>query len=877
MAKTYKYCDSGTQTVSIDMSYSDYAGNPIYYSDTFYDWAFWGGYLTFTLANALPTALNVNFTYVQKTYNNGTLLTNVVVYGQATIPAGQSSYVHEVDPRTDRCYKGTSNCYVVTQESYTLIDQTVIPDCGDPQPSCFLGISATTITNATTRGGNDGEIAIAISGATGSSSNVSYSLNGIVYNASGSTTGYTFTGLTAGVYNIYITQGDCFYIQNNNVVVDGEFRTGDFYVKQPTGLTAVENPIIINVQTAINNASAVQDIVTFTFGQDLSDGDYIKFNLTSPFVYNQSFYSKNFPSKTNYFLSSQLTDANGTPAGTNSHEEIAVSFADALSNDALIPKIYYVNVDTNVVKLTAKETGTKFNLTVSNIVISTTGITFTEVQAGTDYCDGQISDNYSISCEVLVNTDMTNQYPELGDLSDYNKIAELTLPFNPVNNNHNFDISPILKSIVNTPKPDITLTGSTLLIDIMQPYYTKLNELYPLIANTNTVKKRYKTSTDIQWVINSSLDRFSQNNMDDYLGQSLTNITPNFTLSQTSGSTTIENYLISTGDTGTTNIMFSVWNSTNTSIIYNWQTGTTFSVSGGSYYMRISGQTDGYVHSYSKSFYNTQYGQGYDTTIQKLRVDGVKFLTNSPNPKQIQRNSNEFLYFILPKNYGTDLKVKGDLYFYDGTSSTGQTFFIISTGGTNAGGCMVMNISYDKLGLINYEVSGTTNRKIKRVEIAVYQNDGINGDMQYTEEKIYRFEIDEQPRKFGILFQNALGMYDAFDFVGIVEETISREVGLFTIPLDFNTDGSLSQGFKNQATYDTKITKKVIVNTGWIDENHFDWLMELLKSNNIYSTSITNQNYLNLIEFSYKKSSLEDLFDAEFTFEWTIWENNVSL
>jgi len=97
------------------------------------------------------------------------------------------------------------------------------------------------------------------------------------------------------------------------------------------------------------------------------------------------------------------------------------------------------------------------------------------------------------------------------------------------------------------------------------------------------------------------------------------------------------------------------------------------------------------------------------------------------------------------------------------------------------------------------------------------------------------------------------------------------------VPLNYNLNGSISAGQRNTATYNTKIVKKVVVNSGWIDEEHFDWLIELMKSNNIYSTSTTNQNYLNLIEYSYKKSSLDDLFDIEATFEWTIYENNVTI
>jgi hypothetical protein len=371
----------------------------------------------------------------------------------------------------------------------------------------------------------------------------------------------------------------------------------------------------------------------------------------------------------------------------------------------------------------------------------------------------------------MANTDVTNQYPQTGQTTDFNRIAELILPFNP-SNIHRFDISSILKSQVSTPMPNMNMTGATMLPTVMQPYYVKLSELYPLVPNTNTIKKRYKTETGVQWVINSALDRYAANNMQEHI---------------------------------------------------------------------------------------------------ELPVE---FLTNSPSPKQIQRSGNEFLYFILPRDYGTDLDCRGDMYFYDGTQVTGVTFFDISTGGTNAGGCLILNISYDKLGLGAYEVSGSTNRKIKRLDLAIYAS---GGTIQYTETKSYRFEIDEMPRKFGVLFQGQHGTYDSFDFIGTVEETISRTSDTYTIPLNYNTNGSISAGQRNVATYNTKIVKKISVNTGWIDSDHFDWLMEMIQSNNIYSTESANQNYLNLVEYDYKKSSLEDLFSIDITFDWTIYENNVTV
>jgi len=781
-------------------------------------------------------------------------------------------------PVYEQVVGGTQFTVTVYSGETLLVGLFPVEGCGVPPPDCNLTVTGSSHTDVSIRGAADGTITVSTTGASG---NTTWYLNGAYY-VSGASESITFTGLTAGIYDILVTDElDCIATVEDITILDGEFRTGDFTVSYPSGLTAVENPIIIGVSTAVNNPSPNACVTTITVtGATIADNTSITFTLTSPFSYTQTFYAKAYPYKPNYFLASTLNNQYGTPVGTNTNTEIATSLAEALQKDSVIPKVYYINNSGAVVTLWAKETGSRFNLTASNVVSSATGLTVTNTVAGTDYCDGQLSDNYSISCEVLVNTDTTNQYPETGEVSDYNRVAELILPFNP-SNVHRFDISSILKTTVSTPMPDITLTGSTYLPTVMQPWKCKLSELYPLIANTNTIKKRYKTETNVRWSINSSLDRYSTNNMQAYLGQAATNLTADFTFDlswSTTGTVTFTNYLFDVSNTGTTDIQFSLWDFNLTGATYGWQSGTTFTgVSANYYYGYVSGITSGITVVYSKWLYINPLSNSYETINKPDIVNNVKFLTNSPAIKQIQRNSNEFLYFILPKNYGKDLKMKGDLYFYDGTSATGQTFFTISTGTTNAGGCMVMNLSYDKLGLAAYEVTGTTNRKIKRAELAVYQSDAINGDFAYTEVKKYRFEIDEMPRKWGILFQNALGLFDSFDFVGVVEETISRSTDTYTVPLTFGTQGNLVDGFKSTATYNTRIIKKVIANTGWIDEEHFDWLMELMNSNNIYSTSTANQNYLNLIEYNYKKSSLDDLFDIEVTFQWTIFENNITI
>ena len=768
--------------------------------------------------------------------------------------------------------------------NYTLIasKQTVV--CYVP-PACTLDITGTTVTNVTIQGGSDGEIAAATSGATGAT------LTWFINNAedtTGTALTHDFTGLTAGFYDIRVEEEACTALEYSVQVLDGEFRTGNMVLTQAKDLTASENPIIYELRTAQSSGIGNKAVFNLDIDATITNGDSITFNLTAPYEYSQTFYAKGFPDKSNYFLASVLTDQEGNTVGANTLSEIAQSLADALQNDVLIPKVYTINYNGGqVVSLKAKEDGERFTLSNNNVIISG-NIDSDVVQVGVNSYDGQQVDNYSIYAEVFEN-DLTLQYPDEGVTSDYVRVAELELPFSQ-SNIHRFDLAPIMRNFVTSARPRFESTGSTVQPDMMKPYYIRYGEKYPLVSNTNTKKKRFKGVTDVKWVINSALNHYAQNDMSAYLGSTLHDVKASFTAYLTfppapafgyDYDLTFNNYLYQTGNT--TGIAFRV-NDTYNAHDYGYQTGTTFELTGNTSYpyvstgkLYISGTTAGADFVYERNyqaFGSWKYIHVYGTPDFE-QLGSVLFLTNAPDPKLIQRASQEYLYFILKAGYDQQLDVRGDLDFYDGSSVSGATFFEIQNAtGNSAGGVMALNLSYDKLGLAAYETSGSTTRKIKRATFAIWQN---SGDTRYSDHKAYRFEIEDRPRKFGIVFNNVVGGFDSFDFVGIVEETINRSKGTYTIPIPYNTDGSAGQGFKSSAQFNTKVTNKIIVNSGWIDETHFDWLKELMESNDIYSYTTTNQNYLNLDAFKYIKSSLDDLFEVECTFTQTIYENSIDV
>lgn len=771
----YLYCEgcAGAEA-TVAVTYDDTQG-----CSTVFDG--WNGseyqyYSTQTVRVTIPSAIDCDLTVRISQYyeTNG----NFVGYTETTyfnivIPAGQTQGY--VENKT--CQNNFVGDQYYSNDTYTydLASQTIIPSCEQPS-GCDLEITGSTVTSPSLLGSSDGSLTVYISGATGSS--YTFRLNAGTPQSSA-----TFTGLAAGTYQVRVDEGECFS-SIEVTITNGVFNTGTFSIIEPAKIVASENPIMLTIGTANFDSVSLQSKTSLTIQSGITSNYRLVLTLSSPISYTTTFYAKGFPNKNNFFLANTLTNANGDFVKTNSNSEIADSLAQCLQDDIIISSNYYINVNGSVITLVAKTASSRFDITSSNITrynsagsVVSTGVTLTVVQNGTDKYEGDILDNYNIYTE-LYGSKNNIQYGSTLSTGLFDRQTELQLPYQK-SNEMKFDYSEIMKSFVYTPKPDYEFTGFTTITSYMQPFYIKYGEVYPLIANTNTIKKRYKGSSNYIWVCNAALDYEQANVM--------------------------------TGYTGTT----------------------------------ISGYTR-----------------------------NVPFLTNSPSTKQATKNQRELLYFIIKQNLneGT-LAVKGDVVFWDGTALLNQSFITITTGSTNFGGAFCINVSFDRLGLDVIETSN--NKLIKQLNIGVYSGTGTTRNL--TEIKSFLFNLEEPTNRVGLSWLNKLGTYDSFDFAGVAEEGLDRTAKEYTVTRDINFDGSLDIGFKYRASYDVGVTKKLTVNSGWINSETFNWLIELVNSNEVYVYSNEYDNYVRITSFKYTKSSNDTLYNVELELTQTISENNISI
>jgi hypothetical protein len=683
------------------------------------------------------------------------------------------------------------NCIrISTYTNLTVLDGFLV-NCGPPPPSCGLAITGVTSTNETTSGAGDGTITIGVSGNTGGTVTYTATKGLQQLTFTGNTASHTFTGVTTGQWTISVQEGACYDDWSAEInLLQGYLTTAPFTISLPSTIVASENPIVFDILTEPTGQAPAYGEYTFSVdsGSTIPQDFHIIFNLTTP-LYNTTIWSKGFPNRSNYMLSSILTDAQGNQLTVNTSSDISQSLAEAIENDLVLSKYFYVGVNSNVVTLKTKEATGKYNLVLNDNlyiynqsnVVSTTGITFGVVTQGQDQYQGSLTPGYSSYVDVYVST--TEEFGATSSLSNYIPVAQLTLPY--LNTNiMRYNLSDVLKPYCSTPKIDLNFTGFTTLLPVLRSYYLIYGEAFYLVENSASKRKRQKGVTDIQYFMNASLPYEEVNDMSIYLGN--------------------------------------------------------YSLTGG------TGQT----------------------------ITGVTFLTNAPNPTYVQRDNQAYLYFVLPQNYGKALELRGDIKYYDGSQVLDYKFFDITTGSTNFGGVIALAIGSDKLGIPYLESSGGTYRKIKQIDFAIHQ---LSGTSMYSEVRSLKYSIDPAERKFGCMFLNALGGYDAFDFAGIVEKSVERSYGTFTKPREYNSGGASPLGYQVQKSYNVQTTKIITCNSGWIPSNMMDYLIELLKSTSIYSYTEPDQNYLNLISFTYKKSSLEDLFDMECTFRFTTFENTISI
>jgi len=251
-------------------------------------------------------------------------------------------------------------------------------------------------------------------------------------------------------------------------------------------------------------------------------------------------------------------------------------------------------------------------------------------------------------------------------------------------------------------------------------------------------------------------------------------------------------------------------------------------------------------------------------------------LTNSPDYKPVYINQKaEYIYFLnsyfrFSGSLTYTLSLTVEYRFIDGTSSTSTNVITLPLAGYSStnkpDGLWRVNVAPSQVGIDSLGYFSS-----KQVESYVVKT--VVGGQRLVEEKIY--SIDEVQPKTGVEFMwlNEFGVHDNQYFAGNITTGVDRSVNdmIKNVPYDF------PEGFEYNSQYNTQVTDVFTVASSFVQEDVFNWLKSILKSNKVYILENDKYQFVKITEFQYEKNTIENRYSVQLTVRRTIAENNVDI
>ena len=248
----------------------------------------------------------------------------------------------------------------------------------------------------------------------------------------------------------------------------------------------------------------------------------------------------------------------------------------------------------------------------------------------------------------------------------------------------------------------------------------------------------------------------------------------------------------------------------------------------------------------------------------------INFLTQAPNPKNVYLNSNEYLYFLYSNNHSQmsnlHFAMLADVNYSDGTTDLALTLLQDTAIASNGGSLYSANVSpYQIFTGITYSSKLVKSYTVRLVFVSGAATYTVSNDKEYI-----LLPDDASVGQKEILFQNSFGVYESFVFNGEYETDVERKVSTFNIPIPFGN------GYTSYSTIDNiDVTQKYKSHSAHLDKEHFDWLFQLVKSNDVRLVVGNELKRIIITNADWKSISNSDLFKISIEWVYSLDENYI--
>jgi len=255
------------------------------------------------------------------------------------------------------------------------------------------------------------------------------------------------------------------------------------------------------------------------------------------------------------------------------------------------------------------------------------------------------------------------------------------------------------------------------------------------------------------------------------------------------------------------------------------------------------------------------------------------FLTNSPDTLTIRADEDAWLYSMTTTS--------GSIYYAEIKTYTSagvliDTFRIenndqdISSSATYINRLAIGTYNLDNVAALALGSAPVLPATVSYYTVKLIKFDGT----QTSETK--RFNISDdctEHEVFRLSFLNKLGGFDSFTFIKASTKTIDisrnrfkKDIGSLSGAV-WSIDGSA----RAETTYNTDITKRVVLNSDWITDDEAVWLEELVTSPIVllHNTTYSTFEAVNIIDSNYvtRKSLTDKVFNLRVTIEYSSTTN----
>lgn len=262
-----------------------------------------------------------------------------------------------------------------------------------------------------------------------------------------------------------------------------------------------------------------------------------------------------------------------------------------------------------------------------------------------------------------------------------------------------------------------------------------------------------------------------------------------------------------------------------------------------------------WVHNSALDYSISNNLSAYSYSLSTPQLTGKPFLTSQPDVKETFTNEKEFLSCLIDGSSNYQVRIKGYYEYLNGTQVTYNSKFSTAI---LSGGCYTVDVSYANM-------SFPTSAPIRRYSAKLMNyNVSLGLETQVSKEQIYDV-LPDCPTEYqmNFIWLNSLGGWDSFMFNAEIEDVVERKSD------EFITPPSLSPSVEDRLNKDylVSIEKTRVVNSAWINKQHFDWLIELAKSDDVRYLDSGKWIPVNIQKIDYNADSIEQMYQIQIEYK----------